>query len=130
MNGCKLVERDTRGFHPQRFGMDARGSDLRSDGCGLYSSPPPLLVIAKESAGVGVGSGSRYLLGDPRSSRRAAGRRYDESVLEQIVCTPEDALRCFVGTDVEALVVGNCFLWEDQQDAALKRNYSHEFELD
>ncbi len=49
---------------------------------------------------------------------------------EPIVCTPEDAFRCFVGTDIEALAVGNCFLWKDQQDAALRRNYSHEFELD
>jgi len=49
---------------------------------------------------------------------------------EPIVCTPEDAFRCFMGTEIEALAVGNCFLWKDQQDPALKRNYSRAFEPD
>jgi carbamoyltransferase len=49
---------------------------------------------------------------------------------EPIVCTPEDAFRCFMGTEIEALAVGNCFLWKDQQDPGLKRNYSQAFEAD
>jgi carbamoyltransferase len=49
---------------------------------------------------------------------------------EPIVCTPEDAFRCFMGTEIEALAVGNCFLWKDQQDLGLKRNYSQAFEAD
>jgi carbamoyltransferase len=49
---------------------------------------------------------------------------------EPIVCTPEDAFRCFMGTEIEALAVGNCFLWKEQQDPALKRNYSGAFESD
>jgi carbamoyltransferase len=49
---------------------------------------------------------------------------------EPIVCTPEDAFRCFMGTEIEALAVGNCFLMKDQQDSKLKTNYEHEFELD
>ncbi len=49
---------------------------------------------------------------------------------EPIVCTPEDAFRCFMGTEIEALAVGNCFLRKERQDAALKQNYAHRFELD
>ncbi len=49
---------------------------------------------------------------------------------EPIVCTPEDAFRCFMGTDVEALAMENCYLRKEDQDPALKQNYSHAFELD
>jgi carbamoyltransferase len=49
---------------------------------------------------------------------------------EPIVCTPEDAFRCFMGTEIEALAVGNCFLRKEDQDPGLKLNYSNKFELD
>jgi len=49
---------------------------------------------------------------------------------EPIVCTPEDAFRCFMGTDIEVLVVGNCFLNKEDQPPALKRDYKNMFELD
>jgi len=49
---------------------------------------------------------------------------------EPIVCTPEDAFRCFMGTEIEALAVGNCFLRKEDQDPALKRNYESAFEAD
>ncbi len=49
---------------------------------------------------------------------------------EPIVCTPEDAFRCFMGTEIEALAVGNCFLKKEDQDPALKQNYETKFELD
>jgi carbamoyltransferase len=49
---------------------------------------------------------------------------------EPIVCTPEDAFRCFMGSDIERLVVGNCFLVKDRQDPALKLDYKDAFELD
>ncbi len=49
---------------------------------------------------------------------------------EPIVCTPEDAFRCFMGTEIEALAVGNCFLLKEEQDPALKLNYETAFELD
>ena len=49
---------------------------------------------------------------------------------EPIVCTPEDAFRCFMGTDIEVLVVGNCFLRKEDQDPALKLDYKDAFELD
>lgn len=49
---------------------------------------------------------------------------------EPIVCTPEDAFRCFMGTDIERLVVGNCLLDKEAQDPALKRDYKGAFELD
>jgi carbamoyltransferase len=49
---------------------------------------------------------------------------------EPIVGTPEDAFRCFMGTEIERLAVGNCFLKKEQQNPALKQNYEHKFELD
>ena len=49
---------------------------------------------------------------------------------EPIVCTPEDAFRCFMGSDIETLVVGNCVLDKARQDPALKLDYKHAFELD
>jgi carbamoyltransferase len=49
---------------------------------------------------------------------------------EPIVCTPEDAFRCFMGTEIETLAVGNCFLRKEDQDPSLKRNYESAFELD
>ncbi|MBA4790902.1 MAG: carbamoyltransferase [Rhizobiales bacterium] len=49
---------------------------------------------------------------------------------EPIVCTPEDAFRCFMGTEIEVLAVGNCLLRKERQDPALKLNYETAFELD
>ncbi|MGX9427885.1 MULTISPECIES: carbamoyltransferase family protein [Bradyrhizobium] len=49
---------------------------------------------------------------------------------EPIVCTPEDAFRCFMGTDIEVLVVGNCFLNKEDQPPSLKLDYKNAFELD
>ena len=49
---------------------------------------------------------------------------------EPIVCTPEDAFRCFMGTGMETLVIGNCILSKDQQDPALAKNYQSAFDLD
>jgi carbamoyltransferase len=49
---------------------------------------------------------------------------------EPIVCSVKDAFRCFMGTEIENLVVGNCFLEKARQDPALKLDYKHAFELD
>tara|TARA_R110000787_G_scaffold14819_30_gene45634 strand:- start:1304 stop:3139 length:1836 start_codon:yes stop_codon:yes gene_type:complete len=49
---------------------------------------------------------------------------------EPIVCTPEDAFRCFMGSGIEVLVVGNCFLAKEDQDPALAEDYKDKFELD
>ena len=49
---------------------------------------------------------------------------------EPIVCTPADAFRCFMGTEIELLVVGNCVLKKEEQDPSLKRDYKGAFELD
>ena len=38
---------------------------------------------------------------------------------EPIVCTPADAFRCFMGTDLDCLAVGNCFLHKEEQDPSL-----------
>ena len=44
---------------------------------------------------------------------------------EPIVCSPADAFRCFMGTDIECLAIGNCFLRKAEQDPALRENYRH-----
>jgi carbamoyltransferase len=49
---------------------------------------------------------------------------------EPIVCTPEDALRCFMDSDIDVLVAGNCFLRKEDQDPSLRRDYKDAFELD
>ena len=49
---------------------------------------------------------------------------------EPIVGTPEDAFRCFMGTELDMLAVGNCLLRKEQQDPALKKSYESAFELD
>ena len=49
---------------------------------------------------------------------------------EPIVCTPEDAFRCFMGTELDILVVGNCILRKEQQDEALVEDYKEKYELD
>ena len=49
---------------------------------------------------------------------------------EPIVSTPEDAFRCFMGSDIEFLAVGNCILRKADQDPSLAQNYEDAFELD
>jgi carbamoyltransferase len=49
---------------------------------------------------------------------------------EPIVCTSSDAFRCFMGSEIELLVVGNCLLRKEDQDPALKLDYKSAFELD
>jgi carbamoyltransferase len=49
---------------------------------------------------------------------------------EPIVCTPEDAFRCFMGTEIELLAIGNCLLRKDDQDASLLVDYQNVYELD
>ena len=49
---------------------------------------------------------------------------------EPIVCTPADAFRCFMGSEIESLAVGNAYLHKAQQDAVLKIDYKNAFELD
>jgi len=49
---------------------------------------------------------------------------------EPIVCTPEDAFRCFMGTEIEVLAVGNCLLRKEAQNPSLKIDYKDGFELD
>ncbi len=49
---------------------------------------------------------------------------------EPIVNTPEDAFNCFMGTELDKLVIGNCYLNKKHQDKSLKKDYKKEFELD
>jgi carbamoyltransferase len=49
---------------------------------------------------------------------------------EPIVCTPEDAFHCFMGTKIDLLVVGNCLLRKEKQNQSLIENYKEKYELD
>ncbi len=49
---------------------------------------------------------------------------------EPIVNTPTDAFNCFMGTELDYLIIGNCILDKNKQDSKLKRDYTKEFELD
>jgi len=49
---------------------------------------------------------------------------------EPIVCTPEDAFKCFMGTGLDVLIVGNCILRKEQQDESLVEDYKDRYELD
>ena len=49
---------------------------------------------------------------------------------EPIVCTPEDAFKCFMGTELDLLVIGNCALRKEQQDISLIEDYKNKYELD
>jgi carbamoyltransferase len=49
---------------------------------------------------------------------------------EPIVCTPEDAFRCFMGNDIGLLVVGNCMLRKEEQNPALRIDYKADYEPD
>ena len=49
---------------------------------------------------------------------------------EPIVCTPEDAFRCFMGTELDLLVVGNCMLRKEDQNKLLIEDYKEKYEMD
>lgn len=49
---------------------------------------------------------------------------------EPIVCAPEDAFRCLMGTEIEWLAVGNCILKKEEQDPRLVLDYKNAYELD
>ena len=49
---------------------------------------------------------------------------------EPIVCPPEDAFHCFMGTEMETLVIGNCILKKADQNPDLAKDYKDRFDLD
>jgi carbamoyltransferase len=49
---------------------------------------------------------------------------------EPIACSPEDAFRCFMGTEIETLAIGNCYLDKARQDPAKKLDYRNAFDPD
>ena len=49
---------------------------------------------------------------------------------EPIVNSPKDAFNCFMGTELDYLVIGDCILDKSKQDPNLKKDYTKEFELD
>jgi len=49
---------------------------------------------------------------------------------EPIICSPTDAFKCFMGTELDVLAVGNFILYKEQQNEELKENYENRYELD
>jgi carbamoyltransferase len=49
---------------------------------------------------------------------------------EPIICTPTDAFRCFMGTEMDVLSIGSYVLYKEEQDETLKENYEEHYELD
>ena len=49
---------------------------------------------------------------------------------EPIVCSPKDAFHCFMGTEMDVLVLENCILYKEEQDPSLKIDYKDKFDLD
>jgi carbamoyltransferase len=49
---------------------------------------------------------------------------------EPIVCSPKDAFKCFMGTELDLLVIGNCILKKEKQDISLLKSYKGKYELD
>ena len=49
---------------------------------------------------------------------------------EPIICSPSDAFKCFMGTELDVLVIGNYLLVKENQDESLKSNYKEKYELD
>ena len=47
-----------------------------------------------------------------------------------MVCTPTDAFNCFMGTELDYLVIGNCILDKNKQTSNLVKDYTKKFELD
>ena len=49
---------------------------------------------------------------------------------EPIICSPTDAFKCFMGTELDVLAVGNYLLYKEKQNDELKENYENRYELD
>ena len=49
---------------------------------------------------------------------------------EPIVCTPTDAFKCFMGTQLDVLAIGNFILFKEEQNTDLENNYMNSFDLD
>jgi len=49
---------------------------------------------------------------------------------EPIVCSPNDAFKCFMSTEMDILVIGNFIMYKKDQDESLKKSYVNNYELD
>ena len=49
---------------------------------------------------------------------------------EPIVASPEDAFNCFMGTELDILVIGNTIMYKNLQNVSLKKDYTDKYELD
>ena len=49
---------------------------------------------------------------------------------EPIVCSPKDAFNCFMGTELDLLVIENFLLRKEDQPSSLLKDYKNSYELD
>jgi carbamoyltransferase len=49
---------------------------------------------------------------------------------EPIICSPEDAFKCFMGTELDVLAIGSYLLLKEEQDITLQEDYKEKYELD
>ena len=49
---------------------------------------------------------------------------------EPIVCSPADAIKCFMGTELDMLAIGNFIVYRGEQVNVPRSKYDHEYELD
>ncbi|SVD90473.1 uncharacterized protein METZ01_LOCUS443327 [marine metagenome] len=49
---------------------------------------------------------------------------------EPIVCSPEDAFKCFMGTELDLLVIEDFVLLKNEQNQNLKEDYKDKYKLD
>ena len=49
---------------------------------------------------------------------------------EPIICSPKDAFKCFMGTELDVLAVGNYLLFKEEQNEKLKEDYKESYTLD
>ena len=61
---------------------------------------------------------------------KEATTRHQSNRGEPIVASPEDAFRCFMGSNLDFLAVGNCIMRKAEQHPSLARSYEQAFELD
>ena len=105
--------------------MCPRSRDSRGDARRLFGAHPDRAPRNQPALSRAAQPRSRAVTGCPVLVNTSFNVRG-----EPIVCTPEDAFRCFMGTEIDVLVVGNFFLRKEDQDPALRLDYRDRFDPD
>jgi len=85
----------------------------------------PHLISIEEGRHMGMAVWNRYTCSCPVIVNTSFNVRG-----EPIVCSPEDAFCCFMGTELDVLIVGNSILHKAEQSQELAADYKLEYELD